>query len=76
MCNAPSLGQFTSIGPLAPLFVASLESRIGLRPKIRVRPVKRFRRRTRSIEHDLAEPFQPPAVAEIEKLVIVSSKHR
>ena len=72
VCNDPSLGQFASIGPLAPLFVASLESGVGLHPKIGIRPLERFRRRTRPIEHDFAEPFQPPAVAEIEKFVVVT----
>ena len=74
--NDPSLGQFASIRPLSPQLIATLESSIGPRPKTGTGPLKRFRRRARPIEHDFTEPFQPPAVAEIEKFVVVTSGHR
>ena len=65
----PSLGQFAPIGPLALLLVAALEAGVGCGQRSRIGSLESFRRRARPIEHDLAKPFQPPAVAEIEKLI-------
>ena len=42
--DGPPLGQFAAIGP-PPLFVfASLEAGVGLKPRIDIRPLERFRR--------------------------------
>ena len=73
--NRPSFGQFAPIGPVPFFLIASVEAGVGLCPSVGVGLLERLGRRARPVERDLAESLQPPAAAEIEKLVFVRRKH-
>ena len=75
MSNGPAVGQLATADPSAFLLVDAFKSGVGRLPSRWIGLRHLFRSRAGAIENYLAKSLQTPAVAEIEKLVLIRIEH-